>query len=58
MSYLSTEEYVKNKVAREILSMIEQVYFSEEFREYRINYGTNGQRDLIINNIKETYGVG
>lgn len=31
---------------------------SEEFREYRINYGSNGARDLIIENIKKTYDVG
>ena len=41
--------------AREILSYIEQVYFSEKFSQYRMNYGSNGQRDLIIKFIKENY---
>lgn len=55
---MNSEDIVKKKVAREILSMIETIYFSEEFREYRVNYGSNGQRDLIIENIKKIYGVG
>lgn len=38
--------------------MIETICLSEEFREYRVNYGSNGQRNLIIKNIKEIYGVG
>ena len=29
--------------------------FSEEFKDYRIDYGSNGQRDLIIKFIKEKY---
>lgn len=41
--------------AREILSYIEQVYFSERFKEFRDARGVNGQRDLIINFIKEHY---
>lgn len=38
--------------------MIETVCFSDEFREYRVNNGSNGERDLIIENIKKMYGVG
>ena len=56
--FMSNEEIIKKKVAREILSMIETVCFSEEFREYRANNGSNGTRNLIIENIKKTYGVG
>ena len=41
--------------ARDILSYIERVYFSKEFEEYRIARGSNGQRDLIIQYIKEHY---
>ena len=41
--------------AREILSYIEQVYFSERFKDFRDARGVNGQRDLIINFIKEHY---
>lgn len=55
---MNSEDIVKKKVAREILSMIETICFSEEFREYRVDNGSNGQRDLIIENIKKTYGIG
>ncbi len=48
----------KKRVAREILSTIEMICFSDEFREYRINQGSNGERDLIIKLIKERYEVG
>ena len=56
--FLNNEEVIRKRVAREILSMIETVCFSEEFSEYRINNGSNGERDLIIENIKKVYGVG
>lgn len=58
MSYLDNEKCIEKRVAREILSTIERIYFSEEFREYRINKGSNGERDLIIKLIKERYEVG
>lgn len=51
------EVIIKKKVAREILSMIEEICFSKKFLEYRINNGSNGQRDLIIMNIKKRYGI-
>ena len=54
---LNSEDVIKKRVAREILSMIETVCFSDEFIEYRTNSGSNGTRDLIIENIKETYDV-
>lgn len=53
-----SENVIRRNVAREILSMIESVCFSDEFREYRVNYSSNGQRDLIIDNIKKMYDVG
>lgn len=56
--WIDSENVIKKRVAREILSMIETVCFSDEFREYRVNNGRNGERDLIIENIKNTYGVG
>lgn len=56
--WMDNEEVIEKRVAREILTMIEAVCFSEEFCEYRINNGSNGERDLIIENIKKTYGVG
>jgi len=56
--WIDSENVIKKRVAREILSMIETVCFSKEFSEYRVNNGSNGERDLIIENIKKTYGVG
>jgi len=35
--------------------MIESVCFSEEYHNFRIDNGSNGQRDLIIKKIKEKY---
>lgn len=49
---------IEKRVAREILMIINQVCFSEEYREYRRGYGSKGQRDLIIHMIEEKYGVG
>lgn len=56
--FMNSEDVIRKRVAREILSMIETVCFSEEFREYRLNNGSNGTRDLIMNNIKNTYKIG
>ena len=55
--YIEDEERVSKKTAREILSMIELICFSKEYLEYRINRGSNGTRDLIIENIKQKYDV-
>lgn len=55
---MTDKSCIEKRVAREILSIIEKIYFSEEYAEYRINYGSNGTRDLLINSIKELYGVG
>ena len=49
------KELAERKVAREILTMIEEICFSEEYKTYRLDYGTHGQRDLIITKIKEKY---
>ena len=59
MEFIKTEDEVitEKRVAREILSMIEEICFSKKFSEYRYNNGSNGQRDLIIMNIKEKYGI-
>lgn len=56
--YMNNEDAITKKVARQILSMIETICFGEEFKEYRVNNGSNGTRDLIIENIKKTYNVG
>lgn len=47
----------EKKVAREILNIIEEIYFSSKYRDFRINNGSNGQRDLIIKTIQEKYQV-
>lgn len=43
--------------AREILNIIEKISFSPLYRDFRINNGSRGERDLIIQLIKEKYGV-
>lgn len=50
--FMSNEEIIKKRVAREILSMIETVCFSEEFREYRVNNGSNGTRIWLLKILK------
>lgn len=54
---MTDKELYSRITARRILSIIEQIYFSKEFREYRINHGSNGTRDLIIKTIKEDYNI-
>ncbi len=40
-----------------VLSEIEKVCFSDDWRKFRINNGSNGERDLIINYIKHLPSV-
>lgn len=47
----------EKRVAREILSLINTICFSEDYLELRIRYGSNGMRDLIIAEIKTMYGL-
>jgi len=47
----------ERRVAREILNIIEMICFSKEYREYRINYGSKGQIELILSTIKDKYNV-
>ena len=47
----------ERRVAREILNIIEAICFSEEYREYRVNYGSKGEIDLIISTIKDKYNI-
>ena len=54
---MTDKELYSKITARRILSMIEQIYFSEEFKEYRIIYGANGIRNLIIKTIKKDYDI-
>ena len=50
-------EIIEKRVAREILNIIERVCFSEEYRDFRVGYGSNGQRDLIIQMIEDKYDI-
>ena len=54
---MDNETVIRKRTAREILSMIELVCFSDEYKDYRISYGSNGQRDAIIEMIKKNYDV-
>lgn len=56
--WMDNDEVIRKRTAREILSMMETVFFSKEFAEFRVNNGSNGERDLILKNIKETYEIG
>lgn len=55
---MNNDECIRKRTAREILSVIEKICFSEEYKEFRISQGSNGQRNLIIQRIKEEYDVG
>ena len=55
--HLDNDICIEKRVAREILSIIENICFSDEFKEYRVNRGSNGTRDLIIKTIQERYNV-
>ena len=52
-------DYELGKIAsaREILNLLEEVYFSSEYSEMRINNGSNGTRDFILSKIKEKYQI-
>ena len=52
---MTNDKVIERRVAREILSMIDEIYFSDKYKEYRINYGSNGTRDLLINSIVNLY---
>lgn len=44
--------------AREILNMMEEIYFSNSWAEYRADKGSNGVRDFLLAWIKDKYGIG
>ena len=45
----------EKEVAKDILSMIKEIYFSDEYFRFRINQGSYGVRNLIISNIENKY---
>lgn len=55
---MDDNEIISKRTAREILSIIEEICFSKDYQEYRVNYGSCGERDLIIKKIKEKYDIG
>lgn len=57
MNVKTDYELGKTAAAREILNLLEEVYFSSEYSELRINKGCNGTRDFILDTIKETYQI-
>lgn len=54
---MTNEQIIERQVARTILCMIETIYFSDEYKQYRIDHGSNGTRDLLIGSIKKRYLV-
>lgn len=54
---MDSDKIIEKRVAREVLSIIEEICFSEKYLRYRVDNGSNGQRDLIIKKIKEKYDV-
>ena len=55
---MSEKEIYEKRTARDILSKIEEICFSKDWADYRISYGSNGQRDYIIYYIKRKYNIG
>jgi hypothetical protein len=54
---MEDKELFQRQAARDILSIIEEVCFSKAYIKFRADNGSNGQRDFIINYIKEKYDV-
>lgn len=48
---------IEKRVAVDILDMIDTICFGDEYQEFRRNWGSKGQRDLIIRTIQDKYGV-
>ena len=55
---MEDKELFQRQAARDILSMIEEICFSKKWIDYRVNYGSNGQRGYIIHYIKRKYNIG
>ena len=54
---MEDKELFQRQAARDILSIIEVVCFSKAYIKFRADNGSNGQRDFIIDYIKEKYDV-
>ena len=53
--HITDQELIERRVAREILTIIEEICFSEKYKKFRSDYGSNGERDLIITKINKNY---
>ncbi len=54
---MEDKELFQRQAARDILSVIEEVCFSNAFIKFRADNGSNGQRDFIIDYIKKRYDI-
>ncbi len=54
---IEDKELFQRQVARDILSVIEEVCFSRAYIKFRADNGSNGQRNYIINYIKKKYDI-
>lgn len=54
---MEDKELFQRQAARDILSVIEEVCFSKTYIKFRADHGSHGQRDFIINYIKQKYDV-
>ena len=57
MKFMTAEEFIEKRVAMEIIIKIREIYFSEEYSQYRIDYDSNGMRDLLIDSIRKMYNI-
>lgn len=48
---------IETQVAKEILDILNRIWFSDEYKTFRLNHGIKGQRELILKTIKEKYGL-
>ena len=54
---MTDKEIYQKQAARDILSMIEEVCFSKEFIQFRVDNGSRGQIMYIIDYIKNNYNI-
>ena len=45
------------KTAKEIITIIENIYFGKDYISYRVDHGSNGAIKLIIQTIKDRYEI-
>lgn len=45
------------ETAKEIITIIEDIYFGKDYINYRVAHGSNGAVKLIIQTIKDRYEI-